>query len=185
MYLCSRLRYVARADGALHHKATATSALPNATYGYIGDPKIYCCDMKKVITIVSAVLIVVLGIFLFYKFWFVYSTGVNEGDINYFQREGFIFKTYEGKMIQSGYNSKNTSSTIQSNEFKFSVEDERIAQQIDNASGRQIKLHWKRYLGTLPWRGNSQYVVDSIYSVGTRPQTGDPFEQTLPPMPTE
>ena len=46
------------------------------------------------------------------------------------------------------------------------MEDERIAQQIDNASGRQIKLHWKRYLGVLPWRGNSQFVVDSIYSVG-------------------
>jgi hypothetical protein len=26
-------------------------------------------------------------------------------------------------------------------------------------------LHWKRYLGTLPWRGNSEYVVDSVVSV--------------------
>jgi hypothetical protein len=68
-------------------------------------------------------------------------------------------------MIQTGYNSHNTSATIQSNEFKFSVEDERIAKQIDNNSSRQVKLHWKRYLGTLPWRGNSQFVVDSIISV--------------------
>jgi len=142
--------------------------------------------MKKAITIISAVLIVALGLFLYFKFWFVYSSGVNEGDINYFQREGFIFKTYEGKMIQSGYNSKNTQSGIQSNEFKFSVEDPRIAEQIDNASGRQIKLHWKRYLGTLPWRGNSQFVVDSIYSVGRAAHTSDdPFVTTLPPMPGE
>ena len=137
--------------------------------------------MKKAISIISVVVIVALGLFLYFKFWFVYSSGVNEGDINYFQREGFIFKTYEGKMIQSGYNSKNTSSTIQSNEFKISVEDERIAQQIDNASGRQIKLHWNRYLGTLPWRGNSQFVVDSIYSVGRPLQQADPFE-SLPPV---
>ena len=68
-------------------------------------------------------------------------------------------------MIQTGYNSHNTSATIQSNEFKFSVVDERIAEQIDSNSSRQIKLHWKRYLGTLPWRGNSQFVVDSIISV--------------------
>ena len=138
--------------------------------------------MKKVITIISVVLVVALGLFLYFKFWFVYSSGVNEGDINYFQREGFIFKTYEGKMIQSGYNSKNTSSTIQSNEFKFSVEEERIAQQIDNASGRQIKLHWKRYLGTLPWRGNSQFVVDSIYSVGGAQKQLDPFGHEVPPV---
>ena len=138
--------------------------------------------MKKTITILSLVLVIALGLFLYFKFWFVYSSGVNEGDINYFQREGFIFKTYEGKMIQTGYNSKNTTSTIQSNEFKFSVEDDRIAQQIDNASGRQIKLHWKRYLGTLPWRGNSQFVVDSIYSVGGAAQKLDPFGHEMPPV---
>jgi hypothetical protein len=138
--------------------------------------------MKKTLSIIAVVLIVALGLFLYIKFWFVYSSGVNEGDINYFQREGFIFKTYEGKMIQSGYNSKNTSSTIQSNEFKFSVADERIAQQIDNASSRQIKLHWNRYLGTLPWRGNSQFVVDSIYSVSHSPKADDPFAPELPPM---
>ena len=137
--------------------------------------------MKKVLSILSVVLLVGLGVFLYIKFWYVYSDGVNEGDINYFQREGFIFKTYEGKMIQTGYNSKNTSSTIQSNEFKFSVEDERIAQQINNASGKQIKLHWKRYLGTLPWRGNSQFVVDSIFSTRGAQQFSDPFDAQLPP----
>lgn len=119
----------------------------------------------KIVTIVSSVLVIALGVFVFVKFFFVYSEGVNEGDINYFQKEGFIFKTYEGKMIQTGYNSRNSSATIQSNEFKFSVDDEEVARQIENNSSRQIKLHWKRYLGVLPWRGNSQYVVDSIVSV--------------------
>lgn len=119
----------------------------------------------KVLTTILSVLLLGLAIFVYVKFFFVYSEGTNEGDINYFQREGFVFKTYEGKMIQTGYNSHNTSATIQSNEFKFSVVDERIAEQIDSNSSRQIKLHWKRYLGTLPWRGNSQFVVDSIISV--------------------
>ena len=120
---------------------------------------------KKIIAIIATLLVVALATFVYVKFFFVYSQGVNEGDINYFQNEGFIFKTYEGKMIQTGYNSRNTSATIQSNEFKFSVVDERVAEQIDSNSSRQIKLHWKRYLGTLPWRGNSQFVVDSIISV--------------------
>lgn len=119
----------------------------------------------KIATTVVTLLLLGLAVFIYLKFFFVYSEGTNEGDINYFQREGFVFKTYEGKMIQTGYNSHNTSATIQSNEFKFSVVDERIAEQIDSNSSRQIKLHWKRYLGTLPWRGNSQFVVDSIISV--------------------
>ena len=119
----------------------------------------------KIATTVVTLLLLGLAVFIYVKFFFVYSEGTNEGDINYFQREGFVFKTYEGKMIQTGYNSHNTSATIQSNEFKFSVVDERVAEQIDSNSSRQIKLHWKRYLGVLPWRGNSQFVVDSIISV--------------------
>lgn len=128
----------------------------------------------KIIAIVSALAVVALAVFVYVKFFFVYSQGVNEGDINYFQNEGFIFKTYEGKMIQTGYNSRNTSATIQSNEFKFSVEDERVARQIENSSSRQIKLHWKRYLGVLPWRGNSQFVVDSVVYV--QPMNALPLE---------
>ena len=120
---------------------------------------------SKIITTIVSLLVLALVGFVYFKFFFVYSEGTNEGDINYFQREGFVFKTYEGKMIQTGYNSHNTSATIQSNEFKFSVVDEQVAQQIDDNSSRQIKLHWKRYLGTLPWRGNSQFVVDSIILV--------------------
>ncbi len=137
----------------------------------------------KVLTTILGILLLGLAVFVYVKFFFVYSEGTNEGDINYFQREGFIFKTYEGKMIQTGYNSHNTSATIQSNEFKFSVVDERIAQQIDNNSSRQIKLHWKRYLGTLPWRGNSQFVVDSIISVRNAIPVAPTTEEELLELP--
>lgn len=120
--------------------------------------------MKIIATVGSSLVVLGLGLFIFFKFFFVYSEGVNEGDINYFQKEGFIFKTYEGKMIQTGVKSiKGTQGTIQSNEFKFSVEDERVANTLNEISNAGVKLHWKRYLGTLPWRGNSQFVVDSVY----------------------
>ena len=137
---------------------------------------------SKIITIFSTLFVVGLVIFVYVKFFFVYSQGVNEGDINYFQYEGFVFKTYEGKMIQTGYNSRNSNATIQSNEFKFSVEDEAIARQIESNSSHQIKLHWKRYLGTLPWRGNSEYVVDSVVYVQSIVQPTEPIDDlfTLP-----
>ena len=141
-------------------------------------------SLGKIVSSVVSVLLLAAAIFVYFKFFFVYSEGTNEGDINYFQREGFVFKTYEGKMIQTGYNSHSTSATIQSNEFKFSVVDERVAQQIDSNSSRQIKLHWKRYLGTLPWRGKSQFVVDSIISVRqAAPQLEDDLLEM--PLPVE
>ena len=117
----------------------------------------------KVITWTSVIVVLALAGFIFFKFCFVYSEGVNEGDINYFQKEGFIFKTYEGKMIQTGLKSSKNQGAIQSNEFKFSVVDERVARKIEEGANTGVKLHWKRYLGTLPWRGNSQFIVDSVY----------------------
>ena len=131
----------------------------------------------------SLILLLGLSIFVYIKFYFVYSEGVNEGDINYFQKEGFVLKTYEGKMIQTGYNSKNSNATIQSNEFRFSVDDSRIANQIESGSTSQIKLHWHRYLGTLPWRGKSEYIVDSIISV--KPSSYQPKKDDILDLPID
>ena len=90
---------------------------------------------------------------------------MNAGDINYFQKEGLLFKTYEGKMIQSGFKSGSNAAKIQSNEFKFSVTDEKVAEKLMRASGKHVELRWKRYMGTLPWRGNSQFVATEVLSV--------------------
>ena len=133
----------------------------------------------KVITWTSVIVVLALAGFIFFKFCFVYSEGVNEGDINYFQKEGFIFKTYEGKMIQTGLKSSKNQGAIQSNEFKFSVVDERVARKIEEGSNTGVKLHWKRYLGTLPWRGNSQFIVDSIYSTNSAARVVTPIPVTV------
>lgn len=119
----------------------------------------------RVIAIIVAILVLALAAFIYIRFFFVYSSGVNAGDINYFQKEGIVFKTYEGKMIQSGFRSAKVNTTsIQSNEFKFSVADETLADTLMRCSGKHVELRWKRYLGTLPWRGNSQYVATELLS---------------------
>ena len=119
----------------------------------------------KIITIISLIAVLTLTLFIFFRFCFVYSSGVNAGDINYFQQEGVIFKTYEGKMIQSGFKSADKGSNgLHSNEFKFSVTDQKVADTLMRASGKHVELRWKRYLGTLPWRGNSQYIVTEVLS---------------------
>jgi hypothetical protein len=132
----------------------------------------------KVITWTSLIALLIIAGFIFFKFCFVYSEGVNEGDINYFQREGFIFKTYEGKMIQTGLKNTKVQGSIQSNEFRFSVVSESVAKQLNEGTNTGVKLHWKRYLGTLPWRGKSVFIVDSIYSTGASSRVVTP----IPPV---
>jgi len=120
----------------------------------------------KIVTIVSTIVVLALAAFIFFRFFFVYSSGVNAGDLNYFQQEGIVFKTYEGKIIQSGFKSVGKSTEgLHSNELKFSVTDKTVADKLMRASGKHIELRWKRYMGTLPWRGNSEYIATEVLSI--------------------
>lgn len=119
----------------------------------------------KVLTWSGVVIALTLGIWIYVHFFFVFGEGVKAGELNRFVKKGWVFKTYEGRMIQSGYNSENTQGTIQSNEFEFSVAEKKVADELMLAAGKHVQLHYREYRGRLPWRGVSTFVVDSIVSV--------------------
>ena len=119
---------------------------------------------KKITAIASLIIILILGVVIYYRYYFVFGEGVKAGDLNYIVKKGYLFKTYEGKLIQSGIRSKQTG-TVQSNEFEFSVSDDAVAKKMMENSGKTFELHYKEYKGTLPWRGFSVYVVDSVVSM--------------------
>lgn len=116
--------------------------------------------MKKFAWSATTIILLVLATFIYWRYYFVYSEGTKAGILNTFQQKGFVFKTYEGNLIQSGFKAN-----VQSNEFVFSVVDEKVAQVLNQNSGREINVHYKRYLGALPWRGAEKYIVDSILEV--------------------
>lgn len=116
---------------------------------------------KKFMRIVLFIIIVVLGFVIWWKYFYVFGEGVKSGELNYVVKKGNIFKTYEGKLIQSGFRSK-AAGTVQSYEFEFSVVNDSIANILMNNSGSYFDLHYKEYKGTLPWRGFSPYIVDEI-----------------------
>jgi hypothetical protein len=117
--------------------------------------------------IVGILFLLLLGYFS-YKYYFVFGRGVKAGELNYFVQKGYVFKTYEGRLIQSGYRSKQPGA-LQSNEFEFSVVNEQVAQKLMNCSGKVVELHYKEYLGALPWRGFSKFIVDSIVAIRNEP----------------
>jgi hypothetical protein len=114
--------------------------------------------LKKVLVVIVLLLLAGLAI----RYYWVFGEGAKAGQLNYVVRKGMVFKTYEGKLIQSGIRAQGAS--LNSYEFEFSVTDRRIAEELMAHSGDQFNLHYKEYLGALPWRGHSVYVVDSIIS---------------------
>ena len=119
---------------------------------------------KIIGSITAAVVIALAGLF-FFRFYFVFGEGVKAGDLNQGVYKGYVFKTYEGRLIQSGLRGVGKgSTTMESHVFEFSVEDKAVADSLMRCSGKSVELHYKEYLGALPWRGQQKYVVDKILS---------------------
>ena len=116
---------------------------------------------KKVMRIILLIAFIVIGLVIWWKYFYVFGEGVKSGELNYVVKKGNVFKTYEGKLIQSGFRSKAVG-TVQSYEFEFSVVNDSIANVLMQNSGNYFDLHYKEYKGTLPWRGFSPYIVDEI-----------------------
>jgi hypothetical protein len=43
--------------------------------------------------------------------------------------------------------------------------NEPVANKLMSNSGKEFELHYKEYMGALPWRGTSVFIVDSIISM--------------------
>ena len=114
--------------------------------------------MRKHWVLITITIAAVLAAAAYFRFFFVFGEGVKSGELNYVVYKGVLFKTYEGKLIQTGIRSK-AAGSIQSYEFEFSVENEALARELMLQGGK------KEYFGALPWRGFTKFVVDSIITV--------------------
>ena len=121
----------------------------------------------KIITSVTVLLLAAAALFVYIKFYYVFGEGVKAGELNFVVYKGYLWKTYESRAIQAGFQkgSKGATTAVQSYEFDFSVADKAIADTLMRCSGRNVQLHYKEYLGALPWRGQQKYIVDRIVSV--------------------
>ena len=57
----------------------------------------------KIISGIILFLVIAFAIFFYIRFYFVFGDGVKAGELNQFTYKGYVFKTYEGKLIQAGF----------------------------------------------------------------------------------
>jgi len=117
--------------------------------------------VKKVLRWLTTILIVFLGIFIYWKYFYTYSEGYRAGLLQKFSNKGTFFKTYEGEMILSSVSSS-SNITLASEKFLFSVIDPKLAHKFDTLQGETVIVHYIQKNGTVFWRGDSKYLVDSV-----------------------
>lgn len=115
----------------------------------------------RYITLFFLFILLGLGIYSYWKYFFTYSSGNRYGLLQKFSHKGNLFKTYEGEMILSSVRG-NYNVPLASEKFFFSVTDKNVANELMNLQGRYVTVHYKEKNGTLSWRGDTRYIVDSV-----------------------
>ncbi|HUX97891.1 MAG TPA: hypothetical protein VMV47_19320 [Bacteroidales bacterium] len=117
--------------------------------------------IRKVLNLLLILIVIITGSFIYYKYYHTYSDGYRTGLLHKFSHKGNLFKTYEGEMILSSVTS-NPSVALASEKFFFSVTSQDLAAQLDTIQGRMVIVHYLQKNGALLWRGDSEYLVDSV-----------------------
>ncbi len=105
--------------------------------------------IRKYLYLALTLFILIVGVYVYWSFFFNYSDGTRTGLLQKFSRKGNLFKTYEGELILSSVaSSKNV--TIASEKFLFSVQDEAVAKELESLQGKIVDVHYKEKNNTLP-----------------------------------
>ena len=118
--------------------------------------------IRKILLWLAALIILILAITVYWKYFYTYSEGYRAGLLQKFSNKGTFFKTYEGEMILSSVAS-NKDVALASEKFLFTVTNKAMARQFDTLQGRDVVVHYKAKNGAIFWRGDSEYLVDSVF----------------------
>lgn len=116
---------------------------------------------KKIIKWFTFILLLVLTVFVYWKYFFTYSEGYRAGLLQKFSSKGTVFKTYEGEMILSSVSSTKDVA-LASEKFYFTLINKDLIRSFDMLQGQNVIVHYKQKNGTLFFRGDSEYLVDSV-----------------------
>jgi hypothetical protein len=116
---------------------------------------------RKISIIAALVILLILGLFLYWKYFYTYSDGYRAGLLQKFSRKGTLFKTYEGEIILSSIKG-NSNVAIASEKFLFSVTSDSLAASMDTLQGQNVIVHYRQKNAPLFWRGDSPYIVDGV-----------------------
>ena len=117
--------------------------------------------LRKIFRFTLTIVVLLVAIFVYWKYYYTYSEGYRAGLLQKFSRKGSFFKTYEGELILSSVSGSNNV-VIASEKFLFSVSNDSLSARLDTLQGRNVIVHYRQKNSSLPWRGDTPYIVDGV-----------------------
>ena len=102
-----------------------------------------------------------------YLYWFTPEAedAVQFGYVEEIEHRGLVFKTYEGVLLP--YKNIMDTTRVYDGDFKFSTKDTPSAVMLRRMqyANHPVRVVYRRYRTTLPWRGDTRYIITSVDSV--------------------
>ncbi len=117
--------------------------------------------MRKFKIFLFIIFLVLLGVL-----WFVstgyYSSGDRAGTISKFSERGYVFKTYEGQLMEGGYSGETGS--LSPRYWDFSTKEDSVVAKLRQAlaTGERITLIYQEKFVKFPWNGDTKYIVTDV-----------------------
>ena len=105
------------------------------------------------------VLILVLAFCIYWFFYNSYSKGERTGVLIKITYKGNVFKTNEGEMWLSCRQMTNPE------KFYFSVVGDSVSILLKNLQDECVQLTYTQYRASLPWRGDTKYIVTGVVPI--------------------
>lgn len=114
--------------------------------------------LKKIFYRLLLVIVISLGIAYWVCTW-TFSEGTRSGYLIKISKKGVAFKTYEGELNLGGVNLSNG---LEGNIWSFTMFDDELVKKMKDLEGDKVKLFYKERYKTLPWQGDTNYIVTDI-----------------------
>jgi hypothetical protein len=105
------------------------------------------------------VLVLVLAFSIYWFFYNSYSKGERTGVLIKITYKGNVFKTNEGEMWLSCRQMTNPE------KFYFSVVSDSVSTLLKNLQDECVQLTYTQYRASLPWRGDTKYIVTGVVPI--------------------
>lgn len=87
------------------------------------------------------------------------------GYVESIEKRGTVFETFEGVLIP--YKELMDTTRVYQRDFLFTAENEKVAVMLKRMqyAARPVRVEYRKYHATVPWRGSSKIVVTAVDSV--------------------
>ena len=114
--------------------------------------------VKRTILSIFLISLLIIALTMWICSW-SYSEGTRSGNLIKVSTKGVVFKSFEGELNLGGVRMQDG---LEGNIWSFTILNDDTAEDVKGFEGKRVKVYYKERYKTMPWQGDTNYIVTDI-----------------------